>query len=203
MQNASAVSTRDRFPGPWIQMDWAPTDGSPPQRLVFSELSEAQAKQLYDYIGGEDKEYDGPVIPWEEKEVVQLCWLLLKSIDGLQDPRTPLIEKVWILSWIFTDDSKRAKPFSFDFCVRVMSLSPLSHLPYIGEFPTDDLRDLIRDLARGWMRESVSRFPDWIQELIRANPDFVVARLDKNPQYINQQIRSHESSRTGDLFALG
>lgn len=201
MQSASAVSTRYRQPVPWVPMDGAPKSRAP-QRLLLTELSEAAVKQLHDYIGGEDKEFDGPVMPWEESEVVQLCWLLLRSIDGLQDPHTPIIEKVWILNWIFTDDAKRSKPFSFDFCVRVMSLSPLSHLPFIGDFPTDDLRDLIRNLASRWMRESVSRFPLWVQELIRANPDYVVAQLDKNPQYINQQIRSRESSPSGDLFTL-
>lgn len=169
---------------------------APKNLLLFSDLSEEQVERLERYIDNDSE----PLPAWEEGDIVKVCWYLLKYIAKLQDPETPLIEKIWTLNWIFTDCDKREAPFSFDFCVKVMSLSPLSHLPYIGDFPVDDLRDWIRNGVKRWMRESLERYPAWVQDLIRANPQRIVERLDVDPQYLNKQVRAFEASPTGQLF---
>lgn len=173
-----------------------PQDAQPKDLLLSTELSEKQAARLESYINDDSESPPD----WEEGDIVKVCWYLLKHIEKLQDPETPIIEKIWTLNWIFTDPAKRDTAFSFDFCVKVMSLSPLSHLPYIGDFDVDDFRDAIRCRMKHWMRESLGRFPGWVQDLVRANPQCVVERLDGDPQYLNKQIRAHESSRTAHLF---
>ncbi len=149
--------------------------------------------------GGDIGEDCGPPPEWSEEDVVLLHWLLLKQVQRLADPETPFAEKIWTLNWVFTDPEKDALPFSFASCVKVVSCSPLSPLPFIGDFDVSDLRDLIAHSARRWMRESVERFPPWVQEALRRNPSSLLAQLERNPQYLNEQIRARELH--GDLFA--
>lgn len=177
-----------------------PTPKGPRQKrlLSFSDLSAEQVRAIHDYVGGDEDEYNGEIEPWEEEDVVQLCWLLLESIDSLQNPRAPVIDKIWILNWMCADPTHQKKPFSFDFCVRVVCLSPLSHLAFIGRCDIDDLREQIR--ARTRLRESILRYPNWVQEIIKSAPDFVVAQLDRDPQFVNKQIRRRATSQTADMF---
>ncbi|MBK8335089.1 MAG: hypothetical protein IPL03_00250 [Sterolibacteriaceae bacterium] len=165
-----------------------------PPRLF--EDPDAAAAQPVEPDVGEDS---GPAPDWSEQDVVGLHWLLLKQVQRLADPETPFAEKIWTLNWVFTDPEKDALPFSFVNCVKVVSCSPLSPLPFIGDFDVSDLRDLIAHSARRWMRESVERFPPWVQETLRRNPAAVLAQLERNPQYLNEQIRERQSN--GDLFA--
>lgn len=139
-----------------------------------------------------------PPSPWSEEDVVLLHWLLLKQVQRLADPETPFAEKVWTLNWVFTDPDKDALPFSFVSCVKVVSCSPLSPLPFIGDFDVSDLRERIAHSARRWIRESVARFPPWVQETLRRNPAPLLAKLEGNPQYLNEQIRARQLK--GDLF---
>lgn len=139
-----------------------------------------------------------PPSPWSEEDVVLLHWLLLKQVQRLADPETPFAEKIWTLNWVFTDPEKDALPFSFVSCVKVVSCSPLSPLPFIGDFDVSDLRDRIAYSARRWIRESVERFPPWVQETLRRNPETLLAKLARNPQYLNEQIRLRQLK--GDLF---
>jgi hypothetical protein len=125
--------------------------------------------------------------------------LLLKQVQRLADPETPFAEKIWTLNWVFTDPEKDALPFSFVSCVKVVSCSPLSPLPFIGDFDVSDLREMLARSARRWIRESVARFPPWVQEALRRNPGPLLAKLERNPQYLNEQIR--ERQLKGDLFA--
>lgn len=155
-------------------------------------------------VGAEPVERDigedsGPAPSWSEEDVVLLHWLLLQQVQRLADPETPFLEKVWTLNWVFTDPEKDALPFSFVSCVKVVSCSPLSPLPFIGDFDVSDLRDRLAHSARRWIRESVERFPPWVQETLRSNPAAVLAKLERNPQYLNEQIR--ERQLHGDLFA--
>jgi hypothetical protein len=165
-----------------------------PVRL-FEEREAAVAEP----VGGDIGEDSGPPPEWSEEDVVLLHWLLLKQVQRLADPETPFAEKVWTLNWVFTDPQKDALPFSFVSCVKVVSCSPLSPLPFIGDFDVSDLRDWISHSARRWIRESVARFPPWVQETLRRNPAPLLAKLERNPQYLNEQIR--ERQLHGDLFA--
>lgn len=171
---------------------------APGNLLLFTDLSEEQVKALDDFIENDD------VLPpaWEEEDVVELCWRLLKDLEKLDDPETPIIDKIVSLNWIFAEAKLARRPFSFVFCVKVTSLSPLSRLPYIGDFDPDDFLDLISHKIKRWMRDTVSRYPEWVRDLILTNPGYVVDRLEKKPQWLNDQIRSIENSPTGQLFSV-
>jgi len=143
-------------------------------------------------------EDSGPAPSWSEEDVVLLHWLLLKQVQRLADSDTPFAEKIWTLNWVFTDADKDALPFSFVNCVKVVSCSPLSPLPFIGDFDVSDLRERIAHSARRWIRESVDRFPPWVQETLRRNPAALLEKLERNPQYLNEQIRLRQLK--GDLF---
>lgn len=164
-----------------------------PVRL-FEDRDAAAAEPVERDIG-EDSD---PPSPWTEEDVVLLHWLLLKQVQRLADPDTPFAEKIWTLNWVFTDPEKDALPFSFASCVKVVSCSPLSPLPFIGDFDVSGLRERIAHSARRWMRESVERFPPWVQETLRRNPASLLTKLERNPQYINEQIRLRQLK--GDLF---
>lgn len=169
-------------------------DPSGPLRL-FEDLQAPDASEVERYVN--DDAIAAP--PWSEEDIVLIHWLLLKQVQRLAEPETPLEEKIWTLNWVFTDPDKEALPFSFANCVKVVSLSPLSPLPFIGAFDVGDLRDVLAHGARRWIRDSVQRFPDWIQELIRRAPAKVLEKLERNPQYLNQQVRDRQLN--GDLFA--
>lgn len=164
-----------------------------PVRL-FADLDAEVAEQLERHISDDSD----PAPSWSEEDVVLLHWLLLKQVQRLADPETPFAEKIWTLNWVFTDPDKDALPFSFVSCVKVVSCSPLSPLPFIGDFDVSDLRERIAHSARRWMRESVERFPPWVQETLRRNPTELLAKLERNPQYLNEQIRLRQLK--GDLF---
>ena len=142
---------------------------------------------------------DEPVSEWSEEDVVFLHWRLLKEIDDLRNPETPLEEKLDTLRWIFTDRDKESRPFSFVNCLKVVGCSPLSPLPYIGLVDTEEIRDVIRNQARAWLTATLARYPDWIRDAVLMNPSWVESRLAKNPQWINEQIKKRTNH--GDLFA--
>lgn len=186
------------------------TTTSPPESQVADRAAASACSPLllYGDPGAEvarqverDIEEESDLPPsWSEEDVVLLHWLLLKQVQRIEDPEAPLAEKIWTLNWIFTDPDKDGLPFSFANCVRVVSCSPLSPLPFIGDFDVSDLRERIAHAARRWMRESVDRFPPWVQEALRRSPEALLAKLERNPQYINEQMR--DRARHGDLFAL-
>lgn len=182
----------------------SPPDTRPTRRAVagtsgpllrLGELDAEVAEQLKHHTDGEDS-----LPSWSEEDVVLLHWLLLKQVQRLDDLETPLADKLATLNWIFTDPDKDALPFSFVNCVRVVSCSPLSPLPFIGDFDVSDLRERIAYAARRWIRESVERFPPWVGESLRRNPEWLLAKLERNPQYLNEQIR--DRVRNGDLFPM-
>ncbi len=171
-----------------------PRSESPNPVRLFADL-DADVSTNIERVTSDDGD---PSSPWSEEDVVLLHWLLLKQVQRLADPDTPFAEKIWTLNWVFTDPEKDALPFSFVNCVKIVSCSPLSPLPFIGDFDVSDLRELIAHSARRWIRESVERFPPWVQETLRRNPETLLAKLDRNPQYLNEQIRLRQSK--GDLF---
>ena len=144
---------------------------------------------------------DSPAPPWSEKAIVDLHLVLLKQLVRLEDPETPLAEKLDTLAWVFTEPEKDERPFSFVQCVRVVGLSPLSETAFFGLVDIDEIRHWIDTNARRWIRATISRYPTWAQEVIRTQPDFVVYELLRDPQWLNKQIKARENPSTGDLFS--
>lgn len=143
---------------------------------------------------------------WSEADIVQLHWLLLAELEKLQDPETPIEEKIDTLDWVFSRASDD-QPFSFASCVRVVGTSPLSPAPYCGLIDVEELRDRILLKARRWLRETLARYPKWAQDLFLADPHAAAARLSVNPQWLNQQVRAREGAAAGaaaqfDLFGV-
>jgi len=138
-------------------------------------------------------------IEWSEQDLVLLHWRLLKDIARLADPETPLEEKFDTLRWVFTGRENDDKPFSFVSCLRVIGCSPLSPAPYVGLVDAEEIRDYIRWAWKGWLQETLARYPPWVRETVVNHPKWVEARLARNPQWINQEVR--RISTEGDLFA--
>lgn len=170
---------------------------SRPGKLVrFSDLTEPEVFALDAYI-----ENDADLPPeWDEADVVKLCWVLLRNVECLRESSTPLIEKIMILNWIFTDPEHFDDPFSFDFCVKAVCLSPHSELPYIGDLKVDDVRELFLCFVRTWMRESAAKYPQWMLQIIKDNPCYAIREFEKDSQWLNNQVKKHEASTNADLF---
>ena len=140
---------------------------------------------------------DAPV-EWTEEEIVFLHWRLLKEVADLQDPATPLEEKLDTLRWMFAERDKESTPFSFANCLKVVGCSPLSPAPYMGVLDAEEIRESLRRRISGWLSATVERYPAWVREAFYKNPEWVESRLEKNPQWINEQIKQH--TLQGDLF---
>lgn len=126
---------------------------------------------------------------WTEEEIVHLHWRLLMEIRSLPNPLTPLEEKIDTLRWVFAESDKRSKPFSFESCLRVVGCSPLSHLPFFGLVDPQDIREHIARHLKGWLRQTLQRYPVWVRDAVLQNPEWVEERLQRNPQWINEQLR--------------
>ena len=146
-----------------------------------------------------DPDGDDDAHEWTVEEIVYLHWRLLKDVRDLATTRTPLDEKLATLGWIFTDPEKDRLPFSFVNCLRVVGCSPLSPIAYCGRVDSEEIRDHIARNVKGWLMESLARYPRWVAEAFASNPGWIEARLARNPQWINEQIKW--LSFQGDLFA--
>ncbi len=173
------------------------TAAYPPVFSSWGPASQSTAKRPDDAALARLLDDDSPV-EWSEEEIVFLHWHLLKEIDQLADPMTPLDEKFDILRWVFTEPEKDEQPFSFASCLRVVGCSPLSPITYCGLVDVEDIRDYIRNSLRIWFRPTLARYPDWVRDAVIHNPQWIESRLAKNPQWINEQIK--HMSVTGDLF---
>jgi hypothetical protein len=142
---------------------------------------------------------DDEPIEWSEEDVVRLHCLLLADLSALADPATPLEEKFDTLRWIYTEPDKDLLPFSFASCLRVAGCSPMSTYPYFGRLDADEVRALLKVRVRGWLLQTLSRYPIWVQDAVQRNPQWVADCLAKNPQWINEQLKSQ--SIQPDLFA--
>lgn len=138
-------------------------------------------------------------VEFTEEEVIALHWLLLHKVRLLGDERTPLAEKFELVRWVFTDPVRDRQPFSFVNCVRVVAVSPLSHLPFLGAIDAQEIRDWIASRLVPWFSDSMRGYPDWLRQAVVSNPDWVARCLERNPQWINEQVRRHAGC--GDLFS--
>lgn len=141
----------------------------------------------------------GP-IDWTEEDVVRLHWGLLRELRRLQDPDTPLEEKLDTLAWALTDPRLDGQPFSLATCIRVVGTSPLSPTPYFGAISVESIRDWIRACAPSWLRQTLARYPEWVRQLVRSQPDWVCSQLARNPQWINEQVKLRRTTPQPDLF---
>ena len=165
------------------------------QPVLFSDLDSSVQREVLKYLCD-----DSAPCEWSEEDVVLLHWRLLKELDKLDDPETPLAEKIDTLRWVFTSPEKDSANFSFANCVRVVGTSPLSPTPYFGKVDVEAVRDWIRHKARGWFRDTIARYPQWVQDQILDYPDWVDQRLDKNPQWLNEQVKKLAESAQLDMF---
>jgi hypothetical protein len=161
---------------------------SPPQaQLSLFEASPGDAPSPAADAGITDLQ-----VTWEEAEVVGLHWRLLQELGHLQDPETPLDEKIDTLNWVFTEPDKDARPFSFVNCLRVVGCSPLSPVDgYFGLVDHEAVRDWIAANVPRWMRATVDRYPPWARELIQRDPQHVARQLLRDPQWLNEQVKRH------------
>jgi len=167
---------------------WSVSPGTP--WLFGTEAAPSASNALDD---------DEPPVDWTEEDVVYLHWRLLQDVSSLSDPDTPLEDKLDTLRWVFTEREKDGCPFSFTSCLRVVGCSPLSPIPYCGLVDPEEIRDRIRGGLRGWMTETLARYPQWVRDAVRHNPEWVEQRLAKNPQWINEQLK--QLTVQADLFA--
>ena len=164
------------------------------QPILFEDLSSEAKSTALQYVFD-----DEAPVEWSEEDVVLLHWRLLQELGGLGDPYTPLDEKLDTLRWVFTDPKCEREPFSFVNCLRVVSLSPLSPVPFVGPIDAESIRDWIRYHVRKWLTATIDRYPSWAAEAVLENPCWIESRLAKNPQWINEEIKKHTVQ--GDLFA--
>lgn len=138
------------------------------------------------------------VVDWSEEEIVYLHWRLLQELSHLGDPATPLEEKLDTLRWIFTEQDKESRPFSFSNCLRVVGCSPLSPVDYCGQVDAELVRLHVSRKVRPWLQASLLRYPPWVRHAVADNPAWVERQLTLNPQWINEQLKRMASA--GDLF---
>lgn len=168
--------------------------GQTHQPVLLTDLAaEAQAATLKSMLDDETS------VEWSEEDVVFLHWRLLKELDDLSDPGTPLDEKLDTLRWVFTDPELEGKPFSFVSCLKVVGCSPLSPTPYFGALDAEAIRDWIKSHLREWLDATLVRYPAWVRQSILDNPAWIESRLAKNPQWINEELKKRTIQ--GDLFA--
>jgi len=163
------------------------------QPVLFEDLAPEAKTAALQYVFD-----DEAPVEWSEEDVVLLHWRLLQGLADLGDPDTPLDEKIDTLRWVFTDPQSECQPFSFVNCLRVVALSPLSPVPYLGPIDAESIRDWIRHHVREWLTATIDRYPSWAAQAVLENPRWIESRLAKNPQWINEEIKKH--SVQGDLF---
>jgi hypothetical protein len=142
-------------------------------------------------------ESNDDVIEFSEEELVALHWWLLRKVSLLSDPRAPLDEKFELVRWVFTDPVRDTQPFSFVNCMKVVSGSPLSQLPFIGAIDAQEVRDWIGSQLCHWFMSALHDYPAWVRQAVLTKPDWISDNLFKNPQWMNEQIKLHQS----DLFS--
>ncbi|MBB4730495.1 hypothetical protein [Xanthomonas arboricola] len=136
---------------------------------------------------------------WTEEDIVYLHWRMLQQVAHLADPERPLDEKFDTLQWVFADQDKQNRPFSFVNCVRIVGCSPLSPIPYCGAVDVEGIRDYVRTHLKRWFTATLERYPEWVRQTVTTQPDWVRDRLARNPQWINEQVKRIKDQ--GDLFA--
>ena len=164
------------------------------QPVLFEDLAPEDKTAILQYVFD-----DEAPVEWSEEEVVLLHWRLLRELADLGVPNTSLDEKSDTLRCVFTDSKCERQPFSFVNCLRVVGLSPLSPMPYLGSNDAEAIRGWIRHHVREWLTATIDRYPPWVAEAVLKDPCWIESRLAKNPQWINEEIKKHTDQ--GDLFA--
>jgi hypothetical protein len=165
------------------------------QPVLFEGLEREAQVALLKYLVDDSR----PQPEWTDEEKVLLHWRLLQELQGLEDPRAPLADKIDWIRWVYSSTEGDDKPFSFSNCVRVVASSPFAPVEQcIGADP-EELRDWFRRRAKQWFMSTISQYPEWVQTEILTNATWVQEQLEKNPQWINEEIKRRAAQ--GDLFA--
>lgn len=130
----------------------------------------------------------GGDVAWSTEEIVALHFILLDDLRRLAEPETPLEERFELLEWVFTDRARETAPFSFGMCVRL----------FLRTCDPDGVREALRPLSCGWLREAVARLPAWLGERILRDPEWAARELHRDPQWLNEALLRH--AREPDLF---
>jgi len=162
--------------------------------VLFEGLEREAQEALVKYL------VDDRAVPpeWTDEETVLLHWRLLEELRGLEDPETPLEEKIDALRWVLSEPRFENAPFSFSRCVKVVCSSPLAPIPYCGPADPESVREWFRNRVRRWFLATIAQYPSWVREEILTHPQWVQRRLEKNPQWLNERIKECEAQ--GDLF---
>lgn len=163
-------------------------------RPLYVNRSRAFPKIAKDDINDQALDVD-----WTEEEVIYLHWRLLREIATLARPTASLECKIETLSWIFTDADHDARPFSFANCLRVVSLSPLSPVAYLGPVDIERVRESLRHQVSRWLRDDLGSFPEWMRTAVIETPSWVANRLDSDPHCLSRLMNQAEVQP--DLFA--
>lgn len=162
-----------------------------------------------------------PAVEWTETEIAGLHWELLREVGALADPKTPIAEKLDTLAWVLRDPKHDDEPFSFAYCVRVVSshvafedfiqarqefhaqlaqqnttgkTDARRRMPptsYLGQVDVDTMRLYVKVHAQRWLRESLELLSPEAQAFFRARPQYVATRLGTNPQWLNELVASN------------
>ena len=172
----------------------APTEAEAEDVMLFTDLTEEQARHLRAYV-------DGPnASEWSQEEVLYLHSLLLEDLARLASLEAPLAEKMELLRWVFTDPDKERQPFSFAHCLRVCCGYAESFPdPRAGTLSAASVREALLDEMRPWLEQTLERLPEWAQTAVRAAPAHVAALLERNPQALNELARRRQIQ--ADLFS--
>lgn len=142
---------------------------------------------------------DDEVVEWSEEDIVLLHWKMLEKLADLGEPATPLAEKLDILRWVFAGAESDDRPFSFASCIRVVTQSPMSPIPYCGVTDVDQIRAWVSRQVRVWLAVTLERYPGWVRDAVLDDPERIEGVLARNPQWLNEQVKKHRVE--GDLFA--
>ncbi len=167
------------------------------EELHGMAVSSPQAAQLVIDLGTDARRSKPPVAreaatggyaAWSTEEIVGLHFILLDDLRRLAEPETPLEERFELLEWVFTDRAHEIEPFSFGMCVRL----------FLRTCDPDGVREALRPLSRGWLREAIARLPAWLAARILREPQWAATELHRNPQWLNEELLRH--ARAPDLF---
>jgi len=166
------------------------------QPLLFDDLEPRIKNEVLDHLCD-----DTTPCEWSEEAIVIVHWRLLMELDKLDDPETPLADKIDTLRWVFTSPQKDEVGFSFASCVRVVGNSPLSPTPFIGKVDIEEVRQMLCRRVGEWFRRTIAKYPQWVQDVILDNPDWIDQMLETDPQWLNKQVKKVSTSETIELFS--
>lgn len=132
---------------------------------------------------------EASALTWSEDFIVRLHCRLLMDVRSLARPQTPLEEKLDTLRWIFAEPEKQSRPFSLDWCLRVIGSSPMSPLPYVGHTSCEAIQQFVASRIKAWLRSTLERYPTWLYKAVCRDLERAAKQLERDPQWLNKLAR--------------